>query len=96
MILNVCAKLHNLCIDDAIDIDHVGTQPDALDFGDTAEVHTINEPNIERDDDENFVATRIVEESERRDNIVDMLCKNGWVRPDWAKCNSHAFNKCIR
>jgi hypothetical protein len=60
MVLTVCAKLHNLCIDATIDVEEFGYQPDDVDYDDTEQVITTDEPNIQHEGDEYYVSSRVV------------------------------------
>ena len=92
LVLSVCAKLHNRCIDEAIMTeDRIETCPDDYDYNDTEEVHTNDDQIEEENVEDQFIHGRAVEENERRNNLVTRMETNGWPgrRPaEYANSNS--------
>jgi hypothetical protein len=83
LVLIVCAKLHNICIEGNIDKQSFETHPDDEDHGDNQEVHLNDEGNVTRQG-EQFVLGRVVGEHDRRNNIIRRFSNNGIRRPEFS------------
>jgi hypothetical protein len=83
LVLLVCAKLHNLCMDEDKG-EGIQLQRDDRDYGDLELVHLSSEPNLPDPTNEFYISSRVVEKSERRNNIIATFEHNGWRRPYYA------------
>jgi hypothetical protein len=81
LVLSVCAKLHNICIEGNTTKQTVETHPDDNAHGDLEEVHLNDEPNQRQNAD--FVAGRVIAEQDRRNNIIRRLEMDGIMRPQF-------------
>lgn len=86
LVIRVCAKLHNLCIDHNIRNDAIPTAAEDHAQGDTAEA-VLNVYNSENDGEFPLNSDQT---SQRRLRIAEYLKNQGWGRPAHASCNSRA------
>ncbi len=88
VVLRVCAKLHNLCIDGGIV--HFTTDPLDVQVGDAMEVHTPghNLPDDLREQLDSVGRAR--NDDARREQITAYLQRNCFLRPDYSRGNSKA------
>lgn len=86
VVLQVCAKLHNLCIESRVGNVHIDHLPEDVQIFDRIEVFDGDDHHL----DILSLASRIIPDSTRRDNLVSQLEGLGARRPAFAICNSRA------